>query len=131
MMRFYEHSLVYYLEQIGIPFSGSTGRTRGLCRGASILLACVDRRPGRALSGLAGEPPRSVRPRARRGLSRCCRAAASRKTYSTERGDVAAVDGIDLDVEAGRFAAIIGRSGSGKSSLMAMIGGLSRPSGGR
>ena len=37
---------------------------------------------------------------------------------------------IDLEVEAGRFATIIGRSGSGKSSLMAMIGGLSRPSGG-
>jgi ABC-type lipoprotein export system ATPase subunit len=50
------------------------------------------------------------------------------KTYRTERGTVAAVAGIDLDVEAGRFAAIIGRSGSGKSSLMAMIGGLSRPS---
>ncbi|WP_421996990.1 ABC transporter ATP-binding protein [Reyranella sp.] len=53
-----------------------------------------------------------------------------RKSYVTERGAVTAVDGIDLDVEAGRFAAIIGRSGSGKSSLMAMIGGLSRPSGG-
>ncbi|ODT97642.1 MAG: ABC transporter ATP-binding protein, partial [Rhodospirillales bacterium SCN 65-16] len=39
--------------------------------------------------------------------------------------------GIDLQVAAGRFAAIIGRSGSGKSSLMAMIGGLSRPSAGR
>src|SRR5262249_28451143 len=34
----------------------------------------------------------------------------------------------DLDVEDGQFTAIIGRSGSGKSSLMAMIGGLSRPS---
>jgi ABC-type lipoprotein export system ATPase subunit len=50
-----------------------------------------------------------------------------RKTYVTERGEVVAVDGIDLEVAAGRFAAIIGRSGSGKSSLMAMIGGLSRP----
>ncbi len=38
--------------------------------------------------------------------------------------------GVDLDVAAGRYAAIIGRSGSGKSSLMAMIGGLSRPSDG-
>ena len=46
-----------------------------------------------------------------------------RKTYVTERGAVTAVAGIDLDIEAGRFAAIIGRSGSGKSSLMAMIGG--------
>jgi ABC-type lipoprotein export system ATPase subunit len=58
-----------------------------------------------------------------------CRAVA--KTYVTERGEVVAVDAIDLDVQAGQFAAIIGRSGSGKSSLMAMIGGLSRPSGGK
>jgi ABC-type lipoprotein export system ATPase subunit len=58
-----------------------------------------------------------------------CRGVA--KTYVTERGLVAAVAGIDLDVEPGRFAAIIGRSGSGKSSLMAMIGGLSRPTSGR
>ena len=49
------------------------------------------------------------------------------KTYVTERGDVEAVRGIDLSVPHGRFAAIVGRSGSGKSSLMAMIGGLSRP----
>ena len=53
-----------------------------------------------------------------------------RKSYITERGEVLAVGGIDLDVEAGRYAAIIGRSGSGKSSLMAMVGGLSRPSDG-
>ena len=52
------------------------------------------------------------------------------KSYRTERGLVTALAGIDLDVAAGRFAAIIGRSGSGKSTLMAMIGGLSRPSAG-
>ena len=57
-----------------------------------------------------------------------CRAL--RKSYVTERGEVLAVGGIDLEVEAGRYAAIIGRSGSGKSSLMAMVGGLSRPSDG-
>jgi ABC-type lipoprotein export system ATPase subunit len=50
------------------------------------------------------------------------------KTYATERGDIIAVTGIDLAVPGGAFAAIVGRSGSGKSSLMAMIGGLSRPS---
>ncbi len=54
-----------------------------------------------------------------------------RKDYLTERGGVAAVAGVDLEVAAGSFAAIIGRSGSGKSSLMAMMGGLSRPSKGR
>jgi ABC-type lipoprotein export system ATPase subunit len=51
-----------------------------------------------------------------------------RKSYVTERGEVLAIAGIDLEVETGRYAAIIGRSGSGKSSLMAMVGGLSRPS---
>jgi ABC-type lipoprotein export system ATPase subunit len=52
------------------------------------------------------------------------------KTYATERGPVVAVRGIDLEVERGEFVAVVGRSGSGKSSLMAMIGGLSRPSAG-
>ncbi|HEY7972807.1 MAG: ABC transporter ATP-binding protein [Xanthobacteraceae bacterium] len=52
------------------------------------------------------------------------------KVYSTERGDVEAVKGIDLTVPKGQFAAIVGRSGSGKSSLLAMIGGLSRPTSG-
>jgi ABC-type lipoprotein export system ATPase subunit len=49
------------------------------------------------------------------------------KTYATERGAVEAVRGIDLNIERGAFVAIIGRSGSGKSSLLAMVGGLSRP----
>ena len=52
------------------------------------------------------------------------------KRYRTERGEIEALAGVDLDVVPGRFAAVIGRSGSGKSSLMAMIGGLSRPSAG-
>jgi ABC-type lipoprotein export system ATPase subunit len=54
-----------------------------------------------------------------------------KKTYATAGGGVAAVRGLDLDIPAGQFAAVIGRSGSGKSSLMAMIGGLSRPDAGR
>lgn len=53
-----------------------------------------------------------------------------RRTYQTDRGPVEAVRGIDLDVPAGRYVAVIGRSGSGKSSLMAMVGGLSRPTAG-
>jgi ABC-type lipoprotein export system ATPase subunit len=52
------------------------------------------------------------------------------KTYATERGPIVAVRNVDLEVRRGEFVAIVGRSGSGKSSLMAMIGGLSRPSAG-
>lgn len=53
-----------------------------------------------------------------------------RKMYLTDRGHVEAVKRISLTVPQGQFAAIVGRSGSGKSSLMAMIGGLSRPTSG-
>jgi ABC-type lipoprotein export system ATPase subunit len=52
------------------------------------------------------------------------------KTYMTERGPMDAVKGIDLDLPGGAFTAVVGPSGSGKSSLLAMIGGLSRPTGG-
>ncbi len=38
--------------------------------------------------------------------------------------------GIDLDVGAGESVALLGASGSGKSSLMAILAGLERPTGG-
>jgi ABC-type lipoprotein export system ATPase subunit len=50
------------------------------------------------------------------------------KTYPSERGEIEAVKGIDIEVRPGEFASVVGRSGSGKSSFLAMIGGLSRPS---
>ena len=39
------------------------------------------------------------------------------KAYPSDRGTVEAVRGIDLDVPRGQFVAVVGRSGSGKSSL--------------
>jgi ABC-type lipoprotein export system ATPase subunit len=50
-----------------------------------------------------------------------------RKTYSTARGPIAAVDGVDLQIVRGELVAICGRSGSGKSTLLGMLGGLCRP----
>ena len=43
---------------------------------------------------------------------------------------VAILHGIDLTVAAGETIALLGPSGSGKSSLMAVLAGLERPSGG-
>ncbi len=45
-------------------------------------------------------------------------------------GDFTAVDGIDLDVEAGEAFGFLGPNGAGKSSTMRMIGCVSRPTGG-
>ncbi|MEP5151818.1 ABC transporter ATP-binding protein [Planktotalea sp.] len=46
-------------------------------------------------------------------------------------GRVDILHGIDLDVENGRSIALVGPSGSGKSSLLMLMGGLERASGGR
>jgi NitT/TauT family transport system ATP-binding protein len=43
-------------------------------------------------------------------------------------GDVAALDGIDLEVPDGQFVAIVGPSGCGKSTLLSLVAGLRRPS---
>ncbi len=51
-----------------------------------------------------------------------------RKTYPD--GNVVAVDGVDLTIEPGEYVAIMGPSGSGKSSLLNLLGTLDRPDSG-
>ncbi len=45
-------------------------------------------------------------------------------------GDIAAVDGVDLDVPAGSVTAVLGPSGSGKSTLLRAVAGLEVPTAG-
>ena len=53
------------------------------------------------------------------------------KEYITDAGPVKALNGIDLLIPDGEIIAITGQSGSGKSSLMNIIGCLDSPTSGR
>lgn len=53
------------------------------------------------------------------------------KIYKTKETEVLALQGLELRVDKGEFIAIIGSSGSGKSTFLNLLGGLDRPSAGK
>ena len=50
-----------------------------------------------------------------------------KKYFGKGENQVKALDGIDLEIEKGKFTVIIGASGSGKTTLLNMIGGMDLP----
>lgn len=52
------------------------------------------------------------------------------KSFSAGRESVDAVCGVEIELHAGEFVAVVGPSGCGKSTLLHMLGGLTRPTAG-
>jgi NitT/TauT family transport system ATP-binding protein len=53
-----------------------------------------------------------------------------RKSYAAPGGTTVALNGVDLEIEAGGFVSIIGPSGCGKSTLLQILAGLTSPTAG-
>jgi putative ABC transport system ATP-binding protein/lipoprotein-releasing system ATP-binding protein len=53
------------------------------------------------------------------------------KTYTLDEAIIHAVKGVNLSIEKGEFVSIVGHSGSGKTSLLSIIGGILEPTSGR
>jgi ABC-type lipoprotein export system ATPase subunit len=53
-----------------------------------------------------------------------------RKDYVDGDVSIAAVDDVDFSIRRGEFVAILGHSGSGKTTFLSLVGGLTKPSSG-
>jgi len=53
------------------------------------------------------------------------------KTYRTRRGNVKALNDINLQIQKGEFIVVCGPSGGGKTTLLMTIGGMLRPTSGK
>jgi putative ABC transport system ATP-binding protein len=65
-----------------------------------------------------------------RNASEALRLVKVTKVYGSAENAVTALDGVSLSLPAGSFTAVMGPSGSGKSSLLQCAAGLVRPDGG-
>jgi ABC-type nitrate/sulfonate/bicarbonate transport system ATPase subunit len=74
------------------------------------------------------QPAEGLHPHDQRGETIALRSVERR--FSTPRGEVVALAGLDLDTAPGEVLAVVGPSGSGKSTLLELLAGLADPDAG-
>jgi len=84
------------------------------------VLPMTPKEPPRAYARAAGGPP----------SSRYVEFFRVSKVYATRQGPLTVVDGFDLKMDKGEFVSLIGHSGCGKSTVLAMTAGLTEVDGG-
>jgi putative ABC transport system ATP-binding protein len=60
-------------------------------------------------------------------MGQVCSVRGVRKTFEAELAPVRALRGVDMDLAAGEFVAVMGPSGCGKSTLLNLVAGLDVP----
>lgn len=53
-----------------------------------------------------------------------------KKIYQTRKGEMTALNGVNLDIKENEFICVVGPSGCGKSTLLNIIAGLDTPTSG-
>jgi len=53
------------------------------------------------------------------------------KAYPSSSGDFRALDDVDLEIGSGELVAVVGRSGSGKTTMLNLLAGIDRPTSGQ
>jgi NitT/TauT family transport system ATP-binding protein len=79
--------------------------------------------PGKSMSSVAGIPAST--------LTATLAMSGVSVSYRTRRGDILAVQDVDLDVSTGEFVSVLGPSGCGKSTVLKVAAGLLQPTAGQ
>src|SRR5690242_12607886 len=82
------------------------------------------------MGGRKMQPLANITPIRKGGRAGSIEARNVGQVFRTSTQDVAALEGVSLEIKPGRFVVVVGPSGCGKSTLLMMMAGLRIPTSG-